>query len=271
MIDRPSHVRTGVARLLRFAFILFTALAVSACAQGDGSDFFGSLRGNETRIAPSGDMDPAQAVAYYSSRYAAQPKDKYHALNYAKALRKVGNNKRALSVLQAASGHHKNDPQILSAYGRAALAAGQTKAAIGILAKADDPARPDWRTVSARGTAYAKIGNYQQAIYQFERALKLAPQNPSVMNNLAMAKAANGDLKAAETLLRNASQMPIIDTKVKKNLALVLRLQGRNKDARALEVEISPASSPALAIRETVTPDLSSGDTSKRLVKANPS
>ncbi len=251
MIDRPSRIRTRTARLLRLAFVLSSALAASACAQNEGANIFnfGPLTESTPPSAPA-NMDPAQAVAHYSSLYGADPKNKQNALNYAEALRKADSNKRALAVLRAASAHHSKDPEFLSAYGRAALANGQTTTAIKILAKADDPKNPDWRTVSARGTAYAKIGKYHDASLQFERALKLAPQNPSVMNNLAMAKAATGDLKGAEILLRKASQMPIIDPKVKKNLAIVLRLQGRQKDAQKLENNASSA----LSIRQTVTP-----------------
>ncbi len=251
MIDRMSYTWVGTRRLSRLALVFCSAFTISACAQNEKSNIFNfGLLGENKPSTAAANMDPTQDVAHYSSAYAADPKDKQNALNYAAALRKTGNQKRALAVLRAASVHHEEEPEFLSAYGRAALANGQAAAAAKILARADDPSQPDWRTVSARGTAYAQLGKYKQANEQFERALKLAPGNPSVMNNLAMAKAATGDLKGAEALLRQAGRMPVVDPKVKQNLAIVLRLQGRNDEAEKL-VNAPPA---PVSMRQTVSP-----------------
>ena len=267
MIDRPSYTRIEAGRLSRLALVLCSVLAVGACAQSEGRGVFdfGPLF-EDTPSTAAANMDPAQAVAHYSSAYADDPKDKTNALLYAAALQKTGNQKRALAVLQAASVYHGDDAEFLSAYGRAALANGQVSAATKLLARADDPDRPDWRTVSARGTAYAQLGKYEQASQQFERALKLAPGNPSVMSNLAMAKAAIGDLKGAEALLREASRMPVIDPKVRQNLVIVLRLQGRNSEAEEL---INLTSSTA-SMRQTVGPAQANGTDPIQIARTDP-
>ncbi|HFB2048664.1 MAG: tetratricopeptide repeat protein [Hyphomicrobiaceae bacterium] len=228
MNDIQLYERAITLRLLRLVMLLSSAIVFGSCAKSNGEDVFNlGLLTVSTFPSDTSDMEPEQAIEYYGSLYSTNPKSKKNALLYAAALREGGQKARAVSVLRTASAYHAKDLEFLSAYGRTTLDNDETNAAIKILAKADDPKHPDWRTVSARGTAYAKLGRYQDASQQFERALKLAPQNPSVMNNLAMAKAANGDLKLAEALLRKASQMPIIDPKVKQNLGLVLRLQGR--------------------------------------------
>ena len=100
----------------------------------------------------------------------------------------------------------------------------------------------------------------------FERAHSLAPANPTVLNNLAMAHAGSGNLQKAESLLRQAAQNPMAKGKVNKNLALVLDLQGRKAEADAvpgghakgLAMRKSLASQPWLlsiptAIRMTLT------------------
>jgi Flp pilus assembly protein TadD len=79
----------------------------------------------------------------------------------------------------------------------------------------------------------------------FERAHKLAPSNPTVLTNLAMAHAGNGNLKKAESLLRQASGNPMAKGKINKNLALVLRLQGRNAEAEQVGKPQYLASKPA--------------------------
>ena len=74
----------------------------------------------------------------------------------------------------------------------------------------------------------------------FERALKLAPSNPSVLSNLALANAANGDLNSAESLLRTAIASPMAKPRVRKNLALILKLKGRESDANKILAEQQP-------------------------------
>ena len=103
-----------------------------------------------------------------------------------------------------------------------------------LLAAADDPTRPDWRVVSARGTVWAKQGKYSNAIPFYERALSLSPNNPTVMNNLAMAHAMMGDPKKAEEILRQALATPGATPKMRENLALVLGLQGRYDESRSV-------------------------------------
>jgi Flp pilus assembly protein TadD len=231
MIDGPTR-KPGVAgQLPRLVVALSAVLALSACAQNGGGDLLSmSPLGQETadKAPPT---NPAQALAYYGSQYTREPKNKAVALKYAEALSEMGHKARSMAILRQSYEHHSADPEYLSAYGRAALANGQPKLAAKLLAGADDPARPDWRIASARGTALAQQGSYAEATEHFERALKLAPSNPTALNNLAMAQAATGNLRGAESLRRKASQMPVTDPKVNRNLALVLRLQGRDDEA----------------------------------------
>src|SRR5690606_16301375 len=132
----------------------------------------------------------------------------------------------ALSVLQQASLYHGNDRELASEYGRLALEFGQVGLAEKLLAIADDPLRPDWRVISAKGTVLAKRGDYKGAIPYYERALQLAPDQSSVLNNLAMALAADGQPDRAERLLRRALEDRSADPKVRQNLVVVLGLQG---------------------------------------------
>jgi Flp pilus assembly protein TadD len=139
-----------------------------------------------------------------------------------------------LAVLQQASLYHGNDRELASEYGRLALEFDQVNLAKRLLAIADDPANPDWRVISAQGTVLAKQGDYKGAIPYYERALRLAPDQPSVINNLAMAHAAEGQPAKAEPLLRRAVASGSAPAKVHQNLALVLSLQGRHDEARQL-------------------------------------
>jgi Flp pilus assembly protein TadD len=124
------------------------------------------------------------------------------------------------------------DREQLSEYGRLALEFDQVSTAKALLERADDPANPDWRVLNARGTVLAKEGKHKEATVFFDRALALAPGQPSVLNNLALAHAMAGEAQKAEDMLRQASASGDADPRVNQNLALVLSLQGKYGEAK---------------------------------------
>ncbi len=175
-----------------------------------------------------------RATVYWGQEYAKKPTELRPALNYAKDLKALGEKDKALAVLQQAAMLHGNDAELAGEYGRLALDMDQVGIANQMLTIADDPTKPDWRVISARGTVMAKQGKYDEAIPYYERALTLSQDNPTVMNNLAMAYAMTGDPKKAEGYLRQALSVPGAAPKVRENLALVLGLQGRYDESKAI-------------------------------------
>ena len=107
--------------------------------------------------------------------------------------------------------------------------------------EADDPANADWRTISARGTVLAKQGKYREAIPLYERALALAPNQASVLNNLALALTMEGKVEQAESLLKRAVAPGSHALRVEQNLALVLSLQGKYEEAKLLGAQKASA------------------------------
>lgn len=222
---------------------------------------------------PRSELD--RAVSYWGQEYAKNPRDRAAAVSYAKNLKAAGQKQAALAVLQQASLYHGNDKELASEYGRLALEFGQVGLAQKLLAMAHDPGSPDWRVVSARGTALAKQGDFKSAIAYYEEALRLAPGQPSVINNLAMALAAEGEPLKAEPLLRRAASDPGADPKVHQNLALVLDLQGKSGEAEQVRVAAGgpaaawPAAQWAAGPQETSIP-ANSGQTSPALRSSVP-
>ena len=228
-----SPVAAHLAFATRMAAIASIGLLLGACAQS-GNIGLGMSQDEPMKVADAGSDDMGKALNYWGRKYVKNPNDKEAAINYAKNLKASGDSKQAFLVLQQASMMHGNDRELASEYGRLALENGQVELASKLLALADDQTLPDWRIVSGRGAALAKLGKYGEAVPMFERAHRLAPANPTVLNDLAMAHAGNGNLQEAERLLRSANNNPMARDKVSKNLALVLRLQGRNADAEAV-------------------------------------
>jgi Flp pilus assembly protein TadD len=204
----------------------------------------------ETQAADSGEPPVAQdelqkATEYWRKEYLKKPSELEPALNYAKNLKAMGQKGAALQILQQASLMYGNDRKLASEYGRLALELDQVAVAGQLLAVADDPALPDWRVISARGTVLSKQGKYADAIPLYEKALKLSDGKPSVLNNLALAYAMNGEAGKAEELLRQAIDKGGDSAKTRQNLTLVLGLQGKYDEATRTAAADLPAGAAA--------------------------
>jgi Flp pilus assembly protein TadD len=75
------------------------------------------------------------------------------------------------------------------------------------------------------------MGRHQDAQRHYLTALKIVPDEPSVLSNLGLSYALSKDLKRAEETLRRAGAQRPTDPRVRQNLALVVGLQGRFAEA----------------------------------------
>ena len=89
-------------------------------------------------------------------------------------------------------------------------------------------------------TVLAKQGQHKAAIEYFERALKISPNQPSVLNNLAMANAMSGNPQRAEKILRDLALLNGAPAKVNQNLAIVLGLQGKYDESKVAGASVVP-------------------------------
>lgn len=224
---------------------LAACLMLGACGQlpdlGAPEHLAISQAGPQPELSTDPMNDLATATDYWGKKYAKNPRDLKNALSYARNLKAMGQKRRAMSVLQQAAIFHGHNKELAGEYGRLALEFDQLSVAKRLLAAADNPTQPDWRIVSARGTVLAKEGKYSDAIPFYERALSLAHNHPSLVNNLALAYAMSGEAARAEDMLRQASSTNPASPKIRQNLALVLNLQGRYAEAKQLaSLDMSP-------------------------------
>ena len=137
-------------------------------------------------------------------RYRANPKDAEAALQYAKALRATGQRAQAVAVLEQATIAHPENKALLAGYGRALADNGNFQQAFDILGRAHSPDDPDWRILSAQGAVLDQLGRYDEARQYYASALKIAPDDPSVLSNLGLSYMLSKDLPKAEETLRRA-------------------------------------------------------------------
>ena len=140
----------------------------------------------------------------YGERYRANPKDADAALAYGQALRATGQRAQAAAVLEQATIANPGNKALIAGYGRALADNGNLQAAFDVLSRAHSPANPDWRILSVQGTMLDKMGKHEEARRYYACALKIVPDEPSVLSNLGLSYMLTQDLPKAEETLRRA-------------------------------------------------------------------
>jgi Flp pilus assembly protein TadD len=218
---------------------LLTSAAVTAIlAAGLGgcetmSDITGSVT-PKAEASPSPDTDPRRATEVYGERYRTNPKDAEAALGYGQALRSTGQRAQAVAVLEQATIANPGNKALLAAWGRALADNGNFQQAFDVLSRAHSPDNPDWRILSVQGTTLDQMGRHDEARRYYASALKIVPDEPSVLSNLGLSYMLSRDLPKAEETLRQAYASTRADARVRQNLGLVIGLQGRFAEAEKI-------------------------------------
>ena len=214
--------------------VAVSALLLLLCSCHGMSDITGSL-GDKV-----GSAAPAKGLDFYRDRYHANPNDADAALGYGKALRNTGQRSQAVAVLEQATIAHPDNKALLAGYGRALADNGNFQQAFDVLGRAHSPEDPDWRILSAQGTVLDQLGRGEEARQYYASALRIVPDEPSVLSNLGLSYLLSKDLANAEEILRRANSRPDVDQRVRLNLALVLGLRGRIAEAEELAKQGRP-------------------------------
>jgi Flp pilus assembly protein TadD len=190
--------------------------------------------------------DTRTVMEAWAERYRATPADPDTAINYAQALRANGQRQQAVAVLEQASLQNPKDMPLLGAYGRALADNGAYKQALEVLNRAHTPDQPDWRILSVQGAVLDQMGRHADAQRHYASALRLMPDEPSVLSNLGLSYALSKNLKEAEVTLQRAAAQRGAEPKVRQNLALVVGLQGRFQEAETIaKGDLSPSEAAA--------------------------
>lgn len=228
-----------------FRFVL-TASIVAIVAAGTGGcssigirDVTGSVATNTASTAntaggPRTEADWRKDIDAYGQRYRNDPKDAEAALRYGQALRATGQRAQAAAVLEQAAIAHPGNRALLAAYGRAQVDNGNYQQGFDTLSRAHTPDNPDWHILSIQGTALDRLGRHEDARRYYDNALKIKPDEPSVLSNLGMSYLLSKQLANAEQALRRAHEGDRSDMRIRQNLALAIGLQGRVGEAETI-------------------------------------
>lgn len=202
-------------------------VALGACASNRSS-------------APSPDysgMSAGQSQASLgelSARYKSNPRDKGIIIHYAAALRAVGQPQQAVAVLEVGIDAHPKDVDISVAYAKALTADGRFDQSLAVLDNVIRPDVPDWNALLVKGATLDQLGRNGEARELYTQALTIVPGEASIEANMGLSYAMTNELGTAEQHLRRAVQMRGASSQIRQNLALIVGLQGRFDECRAL-------------------------------------
>ena len=246
--------RVASRRVIGMGSCVATVLVLAGCGASDVLQSLGTpspaLNITPKSEAPARDVAPGEAKAARARLGEAatlaaartNPRDVEAALAAAGILRRQGDRAGALALLDASAAVVPNDARLLRDRGLLALELGAVPRARDHLRKAIANGSRDWQTHSALGTALAAGGDQKGAQRQFAEALRQMPDNPVVLNNLALSMMLEGRRGEAEQMLRRASagQEKGGDARVAQNLALVSKISERDGKAASRPAETAP-------------------------------
>jgi len=237
-----SPARSQRARTKRLVTSALLAILLGIATAGCKTSQSGEPPSTSAMAAVQGSEPDTRGIsANLAERYRANPNDSVVAINYAQSLRASGQRSQAVAVLEQAALKNPKNMELLGAYGRALADVGNYQQALDVLNRAHTPDRPDWRILSVQGAVLDQMGRHEDAQRYYATALKIVPDEPSVLSNLGLSYALSKDLVRAEMTLRRAASRANADPRVRQNLALVVGLQGRFAEAETIaRTELPP-------------------------------
>lgn len=230
-----SKLLAGIAAVM--------ALGFGGCATAPQPDREKAISSTlwEMALTSEKSHDYAAAMGQYHQVYDRDPSNMAALLGMARNMRYAGVPKDAIKELKAALEKTGEKPELVLELGKAQLAASLINDARETLEKYLALARRDWQAHSALALAYDRLSRHEEAQEHYREALRLAPGNIGVTNNLALSYAIAGQLNDAIALLGKAVESERATPQMRQNLALLYAMRGELNSAQRLAAEdLSP-------------------------------
>ncbi len=179
-------------------------------------------------------MDPLARSLFWTGEMEINPADPVAGPKAAQALRELGRYDQAAEAASRTLVAQPANYDALLELGRAHIARGQAFYGIAALEQARALRPDDWRPLSLLGAAYQQVRRPEDARIAWNEGLRLSPDNPDILNNVAIGWLTAGDPAAAETLLRRAVAQPGASLQVRLNLAMAMGLQNKIAEAEQM-------------------------------------
>jgi Flp pilus assembly protein TadD len=239
-----SSAKTSLA-LLAFAFAASTAgcassAASSANAEAERAQQDAMKPASAEERAAANRADPLTRANFWAKENLKDAEDLETGLEFARALREIGSQERAIDVLSRTLIVHPGSVDALMLYGRITMAQGDILNAGRAFHRATELEPTRAETWAALGTTFDQQGQHRLAQTSYEKALEFEPYRTTTLTNYGLSLLLSGDLAGAEAKLRLASANPDAGARVTENLALVLGLQGRFDEMKTVSAAAAP-------------------------------
>lgn len=184
--------------------------------------------------------DPLKQAAFFAEQFEHDPTNAQIGICLSNAQRMIGRYQEAADTAHTVLLFAPDNADALVAAARGHIAGGKAFYAIDPLEHLAKLKPNDWLAYSLLGVAYDQTKRPDDAQTAWATALKLSPNNPAVLTNIAMSKVTKGDFAGAEPLLRMAVAQKNATLQERQNLALVLGLEGKMTEAEKLLREDLP-------------------------------
>ena len=227
-------------------FALWLALPLlAACQTGSDDNSLNTSQVGSTLNEAVSEAEQANdwvaAAEYYRTMFERAPNDEKIALRYARVLRYAGFGPEALQVLAPFATKHADNVALKIELGKDLIAASQAAKAVELLKQAQAQAPRNWEIASALGIAYDYQDMSAEAQESYLKELEITPENPVVLNNLALSQAKSGALPIAIATLERAAKQPRARMQIRQNLAMLMALKGDSQGAERLARQDLPA------------------------------
>lgn len=184
--------------------------------------------------------DPLTRANFWAKESQKNQEDLETSLEFARALREIGSQDRAVDILSRALIVHPTSADALMLLGRIQMAAGDIGAAGRSFQSATQVAPTRAEGWAALGTTYDQQGQHGLAQTCYMQALEYEPSRTTTLTNYGLSLVLTGDLPGAEAKLRLAAANPDAGARVTENLALVLGLQGKFEEMKTVSAAAAP-------------------------------
>ncbi|MEP6830851.1 MAG: tetratricopeptide repeat protein [Rhizomicrobium sp.] len=234
--------------MTRFTAPLIAVLLCSTMLAGCASDGIGGLFSAKKTETAKAEAAKADAAA---SSDMPLTMDIETGVRQAQAQRAAQHYDEAIRTLSQLMMVASDDPRVIGEYGKTLTEKGRAQDAVQFLTRATQLQPGDWTFYSALGVAYDQVGDQSAARMAYEHALKLNPNEPSILNNYALSRMLANDPDTARQLIARAQTAGgATDPKIARNVEMV------NKLMPAAQPAPTPAPAPvqkAAAIETPVT------------------
>jgi Flp pilus assembly protein TadD len=236
-LGRTRQVGHFSYKALGLSVVLAAAVVLTGCKSKSME-----LEADPISTASIGSGPSFKRTEALGKQWKSEPTNATAAIAYATSLEQLGQKPTQIDVLRTAATKTRGDAAAQSKLGKAQLAAGDVSGASETLQRGIELNPRDAQLRSILGVTLDQQTKHGEARELHQAALAMAPNDMSIMNNLAMSYALQGKLPDAEGILRKAMSNPNSKStpRVRQNLALVVGLQGRFDEAKQIASEDLP-------------------------------